>query len=216
MPGGEFNDVVGGDTATAARQNEMQHRVVNHFTSTAERDSLWPAPPDGAVCYLADLEVLQLFHSAVWNDVADVASLTALFVNVTGDSMSGDLIMADSLVRLLNDQNIPTGFLSALPGPSRRVFRVGAEADDTSGQYLQFIGPNDTSPEQVALRMGGAVQVWDITNTIFNVNVDTTNVQKIVGNAGVSFADWQMRNVWVGATPPAGAQVGALWFDTSA
>jgi len=97
MPGGEFPDVVGGNTATAARQNEVQHRMVNHFTSAAQRDSLWPTPPEGSVCYLDDLNVLQLFETTMWQDIVTIITGDQRYVNVTGSGMSGPLVISSTL-----------------------------------------------------------------------------------------------------------------------
>jgi hypothetical protein len=58
--------VVSGELIQAAWGNEIRDRTVQVFATVAERDSLWPDAPAGAVCLTLDTGTLWHRASAVW------------------------------------------------------------------------------------------------------------------------------------------------------
>ncbi len=88
MPG-EFPEVVGGDTATAARQNDVQHRMVNHFANEASRDSLWPNPPEGSVCWIDSNNQLQVFDNVTWRELLRLTIADTRYLSLLGGVITG-------------------------------------------------------------------------------------------------------------------------------
>jgi hypothetical protein len=79
----------------------LQNQVVPQFTSTAQRASQWPAPPDGALCVCTDTNTLFQYIGGAWYG-GGVLSTVQGTANVTGNSTTVTIITTGSLV-------IPTG-----------------------------------------------------------------------------------------------------------
>jgi hypothetical protein len=59
-----------GDNVASSWGNTVFDQSVNQFLSTADRDSQWPSPPDGALCYTAGEATLWARRSGTWTAVA--------------------------------------------------------------------------------------------------------------------------------------------------
>src|SRR5262245_21428185 len=84
-------DVVSNTPITSAYGNHIRDRTVQVFASAAERDSQWPAPPDGATCYTVaeDLHYYGLGGAWVeWQATGGVTGPTGV-TGVTGVSGVG-------------------------------------------------------------------------------------------------------------------------------
>ena len=70
-------NVVANTPILSAWGNEIRDRSVQNFASAAERASQWVAPPEGAVSYLRDVDLLSFWNGTAWLDFA-AASTGAL------------------------------------------------------------------------------------------------------------------------------------------
>lgn len=58
--------VAPGQTITADHMNSALQRGVPKFASAAARDAQWPTPPIGAMCYLTDVNILEIYDSQIY------------------------------------------------------------------------------------------------------------------------------------------------------
>ena len=58
-----------GDRIVSTWGNQTHDQTVQQYTSNADRDTQWPAPADGAVCYTLDTATLWLRRAGAWKAV---------------------------------------------------------------------------------------------------------------------------------------------------
>lgn len=61
-----YQQVSPGQTVQSTWGNTVWNQTLNRFASAADRDAQWPAPPNGAICYLADLGLVYVRRSGAW------------------------------------------------------------------------------------------------------------------------------------------------------
>ena len=74
----EIPDRVPGGIILASYANDIRDRTAQRYASAVERDSLTPLPGEGALAYLADQDVLQVFQGGLWTNVAEEPWVVAI------------------------------------------------------------------------------------------------------------------------------------------
>jgi hypothetical protein len=72
----------------------LQTQVIPVFTTTAQRDSQWPTPPQGAHCYVTALNRLQQYNGVAWGNLAGAP--VAWAAGGAGGTSGGALAIIDA------------------------------------------------------------------------------------------------------------------------
>jgi hypothetical protein len=87
----EIPDVVVGETIVVAWGNPIRDRTVQRYTDAAQRDALNPTPTPGDLAYLTSTGEFSIWDGGAWYIYATQAWVLGSFVELAGDTMSGDL-----------------------------------------------------------------------------------------------------------------------------
>jgi hypothetical protein len=82
-----------GSPITSPWAQDTARKIVHTFANVAARDA-WSTRPDGAMCVTTDTDTLWLWNGTAWSAVARQSDLDARYVNVDGDTMSGNLVVS--------------------------------------------------------------------------------------------------------------------------
>jgi hypothetical protein len=93
-------DVAPNEKIASTWGNEIRDRTAQVFASNAERDSQWPAVPDGAVCVTVDTGILWLRRAGVWVAISPGALPTAYSVATTAITLAGTIQFISPLISL--------------------------------------------------------------------------------------------------------------------
>lgn len=129
----EIDNVASGETIEAAWGNAIRDRTVQRYTNSTDRDTSHPAPTEGDLAYLEDVNTLQFYSGSAWVNVLDT---TSGYLPLTGGTLSGDLNLGGNRLKNINS---PSTTSDAMP-----VFYADA-------RYLKLAGGTLTG----ALNMGG-------------------------------------------------------------
>jgi hypothetical protein len=174
-----------GAPITSPWAQDTARKLVHTFANAAARDA-WSTRPDGAMAVTTDTDRLYLFTGTAWVEIPNVTDGDARYVNVAGDTMSGNLIVggdptvgAGWQVRadgpMLNHTRPPNALLSA----SLNLIRNGSPTADAGGLYIKFersgaqigsvtigaggtsVAYNTTSDERLKVRDGDITDAAD-------------------------------------------------------
>ena len=132
--------------SSASWGNPVWDQSINCFDNAAARDSQWPSPHDGSVCYLADGTGLWARRAGVWRGLPMGYMAQAVGPATQTDSAAGGVTLVSVTV--------PT-----IAGRRYRIstFAVGTQVSTASTSYYQVLGPTDLGYQRFAMVVSAAV-----------------------------------------------------------
>jgi len=125
----ELPSRIDGELIEAAHMNDAQDRSVQRYDSETQRDTLNPAPTDGQMAWIADIDKLQTWNGSTWITYANPGILEADHNPPVDATISGAL-NADQAITSLT---IPTsgtwivwadGYINYSVGPARPTWTM--------------------------------------------------------------------------------------------
>lgn len=165
-----YSTVVSGTTITASWGNaNVRDQVVTPFASAAARDSAITSPVEGMVAYLADVDLLCVYHGASWfneDTVKYVASDVSITSQTTLQNVTGLVFAAEAssvyvvIYHLFYDSGtvgdlklgwtVPSG-MTVVSGPI--AVQTGISTGGDTSANANFHGDASTTP---SWQIGGA------------------------------------------------------------
>ena len=141
----ELPDVAGGQVISAAYTNQVKERTAMRYASAAARDSSLPVPEEGALAFLADVNVLTLYAGAFgWLTLVDntgtvkaPGTIVAEVQFATGAAVPTDTQLAQIVIE---NPGIPGGCTVQLEGVGQAGFagEVDAGVELTGADSLVY------------------------------------------------------------------------------
>ncbi len=96
----ELPNRIDGEIIPADHMNTVQDRSVQRYASVAERDTLNPAPVEGQMAYISDIDGVHVYVGTAWHSVG-----AGVFLLLSGGVLSGALGMGGNLVENIGNPN---------------------------------------------------------------------------------------------------------------
>ena len=199
----ELPDVSGGETITAARDNQVKERSAMRYASAAARDTSIPAPVAGSLAYLQDTDTLTMYDASTWVTVP-----------------IGDFLPIDGTSPMTGPLTAQPGGIVQAAATSGVIQRWNGDGDTNSQRRYEWRRS----------AAGGVLELYAITAGSVSVLIATVFSDGLGGfttdapleikaggevttyQAGVN--DSQLRNVTISASAPTGGIDGDIWMQT--
>jgi hypothetical protein len=128
---------------------DTARKLVHQFASIAARDA-WVSPPDGAMAYTQATNQLFVRKDAAWVEIAAIDDADTRYVNVSGDLMTGNLVVGTDPATWEGIQLRSTGSIigtvvgtagggtGGLATANISVTRANSPAADAGGIFAQW------------------------------------------------------------------------------